>query len=434
MAQIRKRQQNRGLRKICGCPRRVWGKCRHPWHFNYKVRGGQSYRFSLDTEVDQPIKSKGEAEAAADHIRTAIRAGTFARRTEASPAAAVTPASALTLEAFGQKYFERVGKPASANTRACFRQLVAFLLNGERLGEKALAAITEDDLDVVFAQLRADGKAASTRNKYVQTVTMMLRWATKKGYLQRNPAADCESLKREQHAQRNRRLEPDEESRLLAVAGPSLQRILIAALETGCRRGELLSLTWRDINFERREMTILAARTKTKAGRVLPISARLVAVLEMARHDPAGALFGPDAAVFGDVVGRPVKDIKRAWETAVMKAHGHAPTWTRGHALSAASREALARIDLTFHDLRHEAGSRLLEQGWPLHNVSHMLGHANIAQTSTYLNASKVGLQDSMRRLDDARSRCNPVANETEIDRAPVRNEPDRDQSQSLVN
>ena len=79
------------------------------------------------------------------------------------------------------------------------------------------------------------------------------------------------------------------------------------------------------------------------------------------------------------------------------------------------------RSTCTFHDLRHEAGSRLLEAGWPLHNVAHMLGHANIAQTSTYLNATKVGLQDAMRRLDA--SRCNPVASKRRNDRAPLRNE-----------
>jgi hypothetical protein len=82
--------------------------------------------------------------------------------------------------------------------------------------------------------------------------------------------------------------------------------------------------------------------------------------------------------------------------------------------------------------LRHEAGSRLLEGGWPLHNVAQMLGHANIAQTSTYLNATRVGLQDAMRRLDA--SRCNPVANEATNDWAPLRNEPDTEGTQVLVN
>jgi hypothetical protein len=64
--------------------------------------------------------------------------------------------------------------------------------------------------------------------------------------------------------------------------------------------------------------------------------------------------------VVGDVVGRQLTTPKRAWETAVLKAHGHTPDWGTGGKLSAASRAQLRRIDLRFHDLRHEAGSRLI--------------------------------------------------------------------------
>ena len=46
---------------------------------------------------------------------------------------------------------------------------------------------------------------------------------------------------------------------------------------------------------------------------------------------------------------------------------------------------------------------KLLEIGWPLHHVQEMLGHANVSQTSTYLNATRVGLQDSMRRFSSKR-------------------------------
>ena len=128
------------------------------------------------------------------------------------------------------------------------------------------------------------------------------------------------------------------------------------------------------------------------------------------KTDPTGKDFKPEDFVFGDVVGRQITDIKKAWETAVLKAHGHTPKWVRNNSLSPASREAFRAANLTFHDLRHEAGSRLLEAGWPIHNVAHMLGHANIAQTSTYLNATRVGLQDAMRRLDASRSK--PVENQ----------------------
>ena len=69
--------------------------------------------------------------------------------------------------------------------------------------------------------------------------------------------------------------------------------------------------------------------------------------------------------VFGDEAGLQVGNVKRAWETAVLKAHGHTPQWTKSKALAPASRAVLDSIDLHFHDLRHEAGSRLLEAGWP---------------------------------------------------------------------
>ena len=67
-------------------------------------------------------------------------------------------------------------------------------------------------------------------------------------------------------------------------------------------------------------------------------------------------------------------------------------------ALAPESRATLRAIDLHFHDLRHEAGCRTLERGWPLHHIQEMLGHANLSQTSTYLHAAEGGLQDSMRR------------------------------------
>jgi integrase-like protein len=95
----------------------------------------------------------------------------------------------------------------------------------------------------------------------------------------------------------------------------------------------------------------------------------------------------------------------------VLKANGYTPVWVTGNRLSAASGAALKAIDLHFHDLRHEGASRMLETGWPLHHIHHMLGHASLEQTSTYLNVEKTGLQDSMRRFGvPAGIRCNGVA------------------------
>jgi integrase len=154
-------------------------------------------------------------------------------------------------------------------------------------------------------------------------------------------------------AQRKRRLipdvldkegnlkEPGEERRLLAASGPQLQRLIIAALETACRRGELLNLTWADVDLKRRELHVRAQHAKDREQRTLPISARLAGVLEMARTDPAGNEYPSDAYVFGEL-GRKIRSEKRSSDTAVLKAHGHQPHWT-GSQLAPASRAGSVR-------------------------------------------------------------------------------------------
>jgi integrase len=262
----------------------------------------------------------------------------------------------------------------------------------------------------------------------VQLVKAAFRWASKKGYVGRSPISEDSALKRSKVAQRRRRLLPDEETLLLASAGEvtrgaglRLQWLIIAALESGCRLGELLGLQWADLNLSKRTLLVRAVEQgarKTSQPRQLPVSARLAAVFEMARLDPTGRPYPPAAYVFGQL-GQRVRSIKKAWETCVLRAHGHAPTWSkRGHKLSEEARAALRGVDLHFHDLRHEAGCRWLEAGWPIHHVQEMLGHSNLSQTSTYLHANEMGLQESMKKFDDAR--CTSVADSPAIEQRPL--------------
>ena len=102
-------------------------------------------------------------------------------------------------------------------------------------------------------------------------------------------------------------------------------------------------------------------------------------------------------SVFG-ALGERIHSVDKAWQAAVLRAHGHAPTWTATGALTAESRHAPQAVDLRFNDLRYEAGCRWLEAGWPIQHVREMLGHANLSQTSTYLHASELGLEESMQR------------------------------------
>ena len=183
-------------------------------------------------------------------------------------------------------------------------------------------------------------------------------------------------------------------------------------METAYRQGELLTLQWQDVNLDRKELRIRAENTKADEDRTLPISGRLASVLEMGRTDPAGETFGPLSFVFGDEIGRRIRSPKRAWANVLKKA---------------------GIVDLRFHDLRHEAGSRLHESGWPLHHVQEMLGHADLKQTSTYLNVTLEGLKESMLKLDQER-RCNLVANEVREEPRPLCNDEGKPQPNPLIN
>jgi len=131
----------------------------------------------------------------------------------------------------------------------------------------------------------------------------------------------------------------------------------------------------------------------------------------MRRTDPAGKAHKDAAYVFGHETGERIGSVKRAWQTAVLKAHGHTPAYDADGQLTPACRATYQAIDLHFHDLRREAASRWLDAGIPLHTIQRWLGHANLSQTSRYLNVTDTGSHDAMARFDAARG-LQPIATE----------------------
>ena len=442
--------RNAGLRKICSCPRRGWAKCAHPWHFNFCWKG-TPYRFSLSRFTGKDIVSKSDAETLADEIRGKIRAGTFKVPATTRPAGqpeAVKP-RIVSFETFARLFIERYskdrGKASWRDDEYMIKQLVSFrVIDNCLLGEKPVQAVTEDDMEAFVKYLVGLGRASSTRNHYVQLIRAMSRWAVRKGY-RSTPLVhdDSDVIRRRKEAQRHRRLEPGEEERLVRAARPHLRAVIVAALETCCREGELLSLRWADVSLARGEIILRAELTKARERRIIPISGRLRQMLETRRNDSDGRPLPPSAHVFGGEIGRRVGSIKRAWQTAVLRAHGHKPVWIwkkkeapedKGTSkLSPESQAAYRAIDLHFHDLRHEAGSRLLEAGWPVHHVQHMLGHASLQQTSTYLNATLRGLHESMRALEQARKSCKSFASKPTRGPRPARKQAPASDGNSLI-
>jgi integrase len=85
-----------------------------------------------------------------------------------------------------------------------------------------------------------------------------------------------------------------------------------------------------------------------------------------------------------------------------LKAHGHTPLWVKGtNQLAPESLVAYRAINLHFHDLRREFGSRVLESGSSLIEARDLLGHASISQTSTYLQSTAKALGFAIERKEE---------------------------------
>lgn len=435
---MKQRHQNNGLRKICDCPRRRWAKCPHGWHFNFKPHGGQPYRFSLDKYLGRHIDNKSEAADLAADIRKAIKAGRFGQPVTREE---------MTLRQLADAYIERYVQVERAATEQAFtwalnticRTVIPRPTGGSApLGEWRITDIVTDTIER-FREVRlGQGPGVVGVNRNVRLLRAVFNWALRVGYVERTPFKRGSEpvVKLAPEPTRSRRLntDVDEEAKLLAACGPHLRALVEAALETGMRRGEITGLQWKQIEgmkveegptivwASKAELVLPWTKTKTRRDRRIPISTRLKSILEMRRFDPAGRPMPADSHVFGNEIGQRVQNFKRAWNTAVLKAHGHTPTYTKKVIksrivktanLASESRAALEAIDLHFHDLRREAGSRWLEGGVPLHTIRDWLGHTNIAQTSTYLAGTIQTQHDAMRQFEERRAALQRIATDT---------------------
>lgn len=230
-----------------------------------------------------------------------------------------------------------------------------------------LRSLTYDDLRA-FRLLRLksptrDGKirAIASVNREMALLRRMLNVAHSQGWIIRNPFKAGESLiSIADEKQRERILIPEEETRLLAACTgrrAHLSAIIIAALDTGCRRGELLKLRWTDIEFESRTFTIQAFNTKTMRERKLAMTTRLY--LELERLWEAS---------------------DRNVESLVFGIHDNVK-----HAFTSVRKKA-GLPDLRFHDLRHTAATRLVQCHISLPEVGRVLGHTQPQTTYRYTN------------------------------------------------
>jgi len=199
----------------------------------------------------------------------------------------------------------------------------------------------------------------STINRELQCLRKIFNKAIDWGYANKNPVTKVDFLQ-EKTSLRDRELTEEEEVLLFEAAPLYLKNIMIVALYTGMRRGEVLNLRWENVDFE--ERTIKIVETKDNEDRTVPMNSEVFNLLYALRSKN-----GKSEYVFPNPkTGKPYVDIKRAFNNACRKA---------------------GIEDLHFHDLRHTFASRLVRSGCDLNTVKDLMGHSSITTTQRYLHS-----------------------------------------------
>jgi integrase len=273
-------------------------------------------------------------------------AETWARETEralerGNQAQALILARETSFDTLLKRYGEEI---SPAKRGAAVERYRIRALRRQSIAEVTLANLRPAD----FARYRDERLArvqAATVLRELSLAQRVLEVAIKEwGYsLPENPAKLI--AKPKAPPPRERRLYPAEEALLLKAArrskNPQIYPAIVLALETAMRRGELLSLKWRDVDLERRLLTLHT--TKTGRPRTIPLSQRATdQIRALQGRDPERILPGSANA------------LRLAWQRL-----------TKRNDIE----------DLTFHDLRHEAVSRLFEKGLSIPEVALISGH-----------------------------------------------------------
>ncbi|MGA3080571.1 MAG: site-specific integrase [Terracidiphilus sp.] len=186
---------------------------------------------------------------------------------------------------------------------------------------------------------------AATVNRDLSVLRRVLYWGVEEGYLASNPVGRLR-MERERRTKRPV-LSLREEQLLLAASPAHLQRIVLCALHTGMRRGEILQQKWEDIDFDNRILHVTHSKTPEGEAREIPLTRRLYEML-LANRETRGPVFTYE--------GNPIKIVKTAWASSLRRA---------------------GIRHFRFHDLRHTANTRMMLAGVLQEVRREILGHTS---------------------------------------------------------
>lgn len=260
-----------------------------------------------------------------------------------------------------QRFLLEKQSPATA-TVSNVKRIVAFFRDMEP------KQIRPDKVMDYVITRRAFGAKPSTINRELSIMKQFFKWMWKRSLIDTDPTLD---IKNERGVvKRIRYLSLQEEEKLLSSSKGWLCNIIIFAVSTGMRRGEILSLTKDKIDLDRRVATV--EKSKNGTPRVVPLTSRAMQVVEEAMRSGGTSEF-----VFTKQNGKRVLPV------------------TLKHNFRRAAKIA-GLTDIHFHDLRHTFATRLVQGGVDLYAVQLLLGHTSPIMTQRYSHHSVESLRSVM--------------------------------------
>jgi integrase len=233
-------------------------------------------------------------------------------------------------------------------------RLRAFLRDQAELVGRRMATLKPEDFEN-FRDRRLKKVAPGTVKRELNLLHAIIENSRRRLGLVENPVSPVR--RPTVRDARDVRLAPGDEERLFAAIdaesrNPWLKPSIILAVETAMRKGELLALRWENIDLDNR--VAFLPDTKTGKARKVPLSSRAIATLRALPR-----------SLNGRVLATTSEGLKCAFERA---------------------RKRAGMEHFNFHDLRHEAASRLFERGWNVMEVAAVTGHADLQSLKRYTN------------------------------------------------
>jgi len=296
--------------------------------------------------VVKSFNTKAEAIKWARHTESQLDLGTLA------PKAAMPPLMRIV-----DRYLAEVSPTKKGSKQELNR--------GRQIARTALGLMQLDKITSEVVSKYRDGRLREVSNNTVRLelafISVVFEQCAKEwSYKVVNPVKQIRIPK--PGKPRQRRLRPGEEEALLAACAASsatyLHSLVVLAIETGMRFGELLSITWNDVDLEAR--TVHLPDTKNGHARTVPLSKRALEAIRAVPSENGKVFTGKSGSI-------------RAAFGAVLKRSG-------------------VGSDLRFHDLRHEAVTRLFEKGLNPIEVGMISGHRSMSMLQRYTHMRPEGL------------------------------------------